>query len=123
MRIKSVEIKNFRSIIEVPKIEFSNLTIFIGKNDSGKSNILLVLDRFFKGSAFEDDLNKKNKEEGIVEVCFQLDGEEKIYLDATRVETALKKENLLNSDNDLDIIMKIGRQRKQENKSTENLYL
>jgi len=112
MKINFLKIKNFRSIVEIPKIEFSNLTVFIGKNDAGKSNILLALDRFFKGSSFEEDLNKKNKQEGVVEVCFQLNEEEKIYLDATKVGTTLLQENLLNSDNNLDIIMKIGRQKK-----------
>jgi len=48
MKIKRVSIQNFRSIWKLdlpsePDDEFGNLTIFIGKNNSGKSNIINAL--------------------------------------------------------------------------------
>ena len=46
MRLKYMKLKNFRGYRD-GKIEFSNLTTFVGKNDSGKSTILEALDIFF----------------------------------------------------------------------------
>jgi energy-coupling factor transporter ATP-binding protein EcfA2 len=52
-RIKKIIIENFRSI---QKIEFEpkNLNLFVGQNDSGKSNVLRAVNLFFNG---ETDLN------------------------------------------------------------------
>ena len=49
MRIKKVEIKNFRTLHDVV-IDFHNITTFIGPNGSGKSTVLYALDWFFNGS-------------------------------------------------------------------------
>jgi putative ATP-dependent endonuclease of the OLD family len=111
VKIKKVRIENFRSIRKIEEIEFSNITVFIGKNDSGKSNILLALDKFFSEKFTEGDLNKHTSEECVIEVIFEIDKNKKIYLDATNIETTLSKENLLNKDGDLDIILRIGRQK------------
>lgn len=48
MFIKSVEIKNFRSIIN-EKIELNNIVVLIGNNDAGKSNYMKALNLFFNG--------------------------------------------------------------------------
>lgn len=53
--IKKVTIKNFRSIVR-EEFEPSRLTIFVGKNDSGKSNFLRALNLFFNG---ETDLGQR----------------------------------------------------------------
>lgn len=45
MRLKSVVIKNFRSIKELEIPFDSNLRILVGKNEAGKSNILLALSK------------------------------------------------------------------------------
>lgn len=47
MKIKSIKLKNFRSYKEEIKIDFCDLTAFVGKNDIGKSSILEALDIFF----------------------------------------------------------------------------
>lgn len=62
MKIKKIEINNWRSIVH-EVIEFNNLMIFIGQNNHGKSNILSAI-RFFFGeiSAHELDYNNKAKE-------------------------------------------------------------
>jgi predicted ATP-dependent endonuclease of OLD family len=111
MKIKKVRIENFRSIRKIKEIEFSNITVFIGKNDVGKSNILLALDKFFSGKFTEEDFNKCTSEECVIEVVFEIDRNKKIYLDATNTETFLSKENLLNKAGYLDIILRIGRQK------------
>ena len=45
MIIKSIQIKNFRSIVN-EHIDASNLTLFVGNNDAGKSNIIKALNLF-----------------------------------------------------------------------------
>ena len=53
--IKSMAIKNFQSIKHLSKINLADLSIFVGQNDHGKSNILRALNLFFNG---ETDLNQ-----------------------------------------------------------------
>jgi energy-coupling factor transporter ATP-binding protein EcfA2 len=53
MIIKSIQIKNFRSIVN-EKINSGNLTVFVGNNDAGKSNIIKALNLFFND---ETDFN------------------------------------------------------------------
>ena len=47
MKIVSLKIKNFRGYKDLTEIKFDNLTVFVGKNDIGKSTILEALDIFF----------------------------------------------------------------------------
>lgn len=44
--IQRIRVKNFRSLID-ETIELSNYNFFVGKNDSGKSNVLKALNLFF----------------------------------------------------------------------------
>ena len=39
LKIKQVQIKNFRSIIKTT-LDFDQMNIFVGLNDAGKSNVL-----------------------------------------------------------------------------------
>lgn len=62
-RIRSVHIENFRSIGSLDAV-ISPLTVFVGKNDCGKSNILRALNLFFNGETnhrvrfnFDEDYN------------------------------------------------------------------
>ena len=48
MEIKSISIKNFRSIQKMEDISVSKLSIFVGPNDAGKSNILVALVMAYK---------------------------------------------------------------------------
>lgn len=52
MKIKKLIVKNYRSLKDVT-INFEDLTIIVGKNDSGKSNILKALDMFFNWTESE----------------------------------------------------------------------
>ena len=63
-RIRRIQIKNFRSI---GRLDFSaeDLTVFVGDNDCGKSNILRALNLFFNGETnpgqpfkFQNDWNR-----------------------------------------------------------------
>jgi predicted ATP-dependent endonuclease of OLD family len=50
IKLSSVEIENFRSIIGDPlRIDFEDLTVIVGPNNCGKSNILRALQLFFNG--------------------------------------------------------------------------
>lgn len=51
--IKRIHIKNFRSIVD-ETIELSDFNTFVGKNDSGKSNVLKALNLFFNGQTDSD---------------------------------------------------------------------
>lgn len=53
MKIKKLVVQNYRNLKDI-SLEFGNLTIFIGKNDVGKSNILKVLDLFFNWMESKD---------------------------------------------------------------------
>ena len=62
--IKRVHIKNFRSIVD-ETIELKDFNCFVGKNDSGKSNVLKALNLFFNEKTdfdtpfdFESDYSK-----------------------------------------------------------------
>jgi hypothetical protein len=48
MPIQQIKIRNFRSLREV-SLEAKALTVFVGCNDEGKSNLLRALDLFFNG--------------------------------------------------------------------------
>jgi predicted ATP-dependent endonuclease of OLD family len=61
--IRQIHIENFRSIQRLT-IPADKLSVFVGKNDCGKSNILRALNLFFNGVTnpghsfnFEDDYN------------------------------------------------------------------
>lgn len=111
MKIDSIKIKNFRGYKEEVKIEFNDLTVFVGKNDIGKSTILEALDVFFndgKGVIKLDktDVNVRGrKEEDLnieISICFS-ELPEKIIIDST-VETSLQDEFMLNDDGQLEVI-------------------
>ena len=40
MKLSYVTIKNYRSITDAYKIDMSNLTVLLGKNNEGKTNII-----------------------------------------------------------------------------------
>lgn len=46
MKIDSMKISNFRGYAENTEIKFNDLTVFVGKNDIGKSTVLEALDIF-----------------------------------------------------------------------------
>ena len=72
MKIVSVKIKNFRGYEEEVNIKFDDLTVFVGKNDVGKSTILEALDIFFndgKGAVKleKSDINVEERKKGNLE--------------------------------------------------------
>ena len=47
MKIKHVRVQNFKSLISVELLDLPDLVVFIGKNSSGKSNLIDALDLLF----------------------------------------------------------------------------
>lgn len=73
MRIKTVQIENFRTLENV-SIEFDSITTFIGPNGAGKSTVLRALDWFFNrkpGDLTDEDCSFGNAQSPIsVSVTF-----------------------------------------------------
>lgn len=113
MKLIKLKLKNFRSYKNEVVINVDDLTVFVGKNDIGKSTVLEALDIFFnegKGviKLDKDDINKTALEEGdkdiyITTVFSELPAT--FVFDATN-ETTFSSEYLLNSEGFLEIIKK-----------------
>lgn len=110
MKIDSVTLSNFRGYKNETTILFNDLTVFVGKNDAGKSTVLEALDLFFndgKGVIKYDraDINVDNADnEFVIGVTFG-DLPERVIVDAT-FQTTLTDEFLLNKDGKLEVIKK-----------------
>jgi len=113
MKISQVKISNFRGYKNETTINFNDLTVFVGKNDVGKSTVLEALDVFFnegKGviKIDKEDINKKGLEEDDKDIRIAVVFEElpaSLVIDSTH-ETTLESEYLLTSDGKLEIIKK-----------------
>ena len=108
MKIKKVVLTNFRGYRSRTVIDFNDLTVFVGRNDIGKSTILEALDLFFNEGKGALKIDKEDITVGAneysIEVVFTNLPEE-VVVDAT-FRTTLADEYLLNGDGDLDIIKK-----------------
>ncbi len=111
MKVKKIKIKNFRAYRDEVAVSFGDLTVFVGKNDVGKSTILEALEIFLnegRGVIKLDkgDINTVANEEGDnsikISVVFT-NLPESLTIDATN-PTTLKDEYLLNKDGDLEIV-------------------
>lgn len=110
MKIKTLTLKNFRSYRDV-KVDFNDLTAFVGKNDIGKSTLLEALDIFFndgKGTIKLDknDINKDALAEGDESISI---GVEFTDLPATIIldesaDTSFAQEYMLNAQGNLEVI-------------------
>lgn len=56
MKIRKIKVKNFRSLQDVD-IGLSDLNIFVGQNNSGKTNLFEAIDFFFNGLGRGVDIN------------------------------------------------------------------
>lgn len=110
MKIKKVILNNFRAYKGKNEIEIDDLTVFVGKNDVGKSTILEALDIFFNDSKGaikleKEDLNKQAEKEGENEITIGVvfsNHPKEIVVDST-VPTSLEDEYLLNKDSLFEI--------------------
>lgn len=113
MRLKSFSLKNFRGYRDEVHINMSDLTVFVGRNDIGKSTILEALDIFFndKGAISPMELADVNKDaiaSGDTETVFTAVFDnlpDSIIIDET-VSTTLHDEMLLDSNGCLTVVKK-----------------
>ncbi len=119
-----MKLKNFRSYKNEISIDFNDLTVFVGKNDIGKSTLLEALDIFFnEGNGVikldKDDINKEslnqNNSEIVITAIFS-ELPEEVVIDATST-TSLADEYLLNESGELEVI------KKYQNGGKEKIYL
>jgi len=124
MRIEKIILENFRCFYGIVEIPINNFTVFLGKNDQGKSAILEAIDIFInegKGAVKIDDndLNRKARNERKdafkIGIVFK-DLPERPIINATN-PTSLKDEYLLNKDGFLEI-WKVFKKRKVQDKET-----
>ncbi|MFD1926462.1 ATP-dependent endonuclease [Sporosarcina siberiensis] len=64
MRISKIKIENFRLLKKITIELQDNLSLILGKNNCGKTSLLLILDKFLNGSPFSfDDFNSDFRDE------------------------------------------------------------
>jgi len=113
MRLKTFKIKNFRGYNDEVSITMDDLTVFVGKNDIGKSTVLEAMEIFFNEAKgiikFEkEDVNKTALASGDDETVFTAIFENlppSIVIDASN-PTILSEEYLLNTYGDLEVVKK-----------------
>lgn len=110
MKIEKLILENFRCFYGKVETPINDFTVFIGKNDQGKSSILEAIDIFInegKGAVKidENDLNYKAKEDGVdlfkIGIIFK-NLPNDLIIDATN-PTNLSDEYLLNENKLLEI--------------------
>ncbi|ELV7526231.1 AAA family ATPase [Flavobacterium psychrophilum] len=78
MKIFDISILNFRGIKSLNNLKTGDINSFVGKNDSGKSNILKALDAFFNDKFTPNDVFKGIQEDEKTEIIIRFDTEEPI---------------------------------------------
>jgi len=105
MRLVALEIENFRSYSKKSRIEFSDLTTIIGRNDVGKSTLLEALEIFFNNEVVKIDSSDACVATGsqiVSIICEFSEFPEKIILDSG-ADTTLADEFLLAENGNLRI--------------------
>lgn len=78
MKIFDITIKNFRGIAELENLKVGDINSFVGKNDSGKSNILKALNTFFNEKFDANDVFKGIQEGEKTEIILRFTPNEEI---------------------------------------------
>ena len=90
MKIFDISIKNFRGIKSLTNLKSGDINSFVGKNDSGKSNILKALDAFFNDKFTSNDVFKGIEDGEKTEIVIRFDTEEIINPLATDIDGKIK---------------------------------
>ena len=110
MRVTGLKLKNFRSYRDEVSMSIDDLTVFVGRNDAGKSTLLEALDIFFndKDACVKiepDDLNKEAEENEDYEISISVtfsDLPNEVDIDAGN-KTTLESEYLVNASGELEV--------------------
>lgn len=90
MKIYDISITNFRGIRNLTNLKVGAINSFVGKNDSGKSNILKALDAFFNDKFNSNDVFKGINENEKTEIIIRFDAEQTIHALALDSEGKIK---------------------------------
>lgn len=103
MRLARLRLRNFRCYKDETAIDFDDITVLVGRNDSGKSSVMDALDIFLNdGNPDKHDASKGGNAADLAIICEFEDFPEEIVLDDTN-PTTLSVENLLNEEGRLEI--------------------
>lgn len=100
MKLRRIEIENFRGFAEPLVVEIDDFTAFIGRNDIGKSTILAALNLFLEGEGAKIDSGDGSKRGDASRVRITCEFDQlptSIVLD-DQFETSLESENLLSAN-------------------------
>ena len=105
MRLVGLKIANFRCYRDETLVDLSDMTVFVGKNDSGKSSLFDALNVFFDDKAVpeKDDVCVYGSGKEVRITCVFDNLPTSLVLDAQH-PTSLKDEYLLNSNGYLEIV-------------------
>lgn len=90
MKIYDISITNFRGIKSLQNLKVGDINSFVGKNDSGKSNILKALDAFFNEKFTSNDVFKGIAENEKTEITIRFETSETINPLALDAEGKIK---------------------------------
>jgi predicted ATPase len=103
MKLTELKLQNFRSYRNETLVIFDNLTVLIGRNDSGKSTILDALNIFFNDASIEqDDASAQGDATDVRISCVFSELPDSIVLDDQH-PTTLQAEHLVRQDGRLDV--------------------
>ena len=104
MKLKTIYLKNFRCYKDEVRIEFDDLTTFVGKNDIGKSTILEALEIFFNNDLVKIEPSDANihGDNNVVITCDFCDLPSELILDSGEI-TNLADEYLTISNDTLRV--------------------
>lgn len=106
MKLRSITLENFRSYGSRAEIPVDDLTVFVGKNDAGKSTVLEALEIFFNSGSVKmqpDDVTKGSDSGKVSIGCIFEDLPSSVVLDSD-ARTTLAGEHLLNASGTLEVI-------------------
>ena len=106
MKLVRLHIEGFRGFAEKTTVAFDDLTVFVGKNDAGKSSILDALNIFFGESKIDQgDVNTglHNSDSPSVAIsCEFIDYPDELVIDASN-KISPREEYLLNTDENIHL--------------------
>ena len=103
MKLTEIKLQNFRSYLNETSVLFDDLTVLIGRNDSGKSTILDALNIFFNDVAIErDDASAQGDSTDVRICCVFSELPDSIVLDDQH-PTTLQEEHLVRDDGRFEV--------------------
>ena len=106
MKLARLHIEGFRGFAEKTTVNFDDLTVFVGKNEAGKSSIFDALNIFFGESKIDQgDVNTRRQNDGpssVVISCEFVDYPDELVIDATN-NISPREEYILTSEENIHI--------------------